>query len=252
MVEFDHDRDEVIQRAFQAGIKAILCPAEVIETRNLQISLSLNQKYKNIIASAGMHPHQAKDFTKESFSRIKEAAEKKQIHAVGEIGLDFHYNYSPSEKQITVFRQQLNLSQQIKLPVVVHSRLAGDKISQIIQEESFTQGGVLHCFTEGWKFAHFMLEHNFYVSLSGIITFPKAHSLREVAKKIPLDRLMIETDSPYLIPVPHRGKIKRNEPMFVKETAQILARIKQISFEELASVTSKNFETCFRFEIKDF
>lgn len=249
---FDEDRDEVIKRAFAAGVKAILCPADLSETGNWDTTLEIIQKYPNIIASAGVHPHKAKDFHPEHFSFIKSLLQNKLIYAIGEIGLDFHYNYTAPDKQIEVFRQQLQIAQDMGLPVVIHSRLAGKDILAGIEQEHFTHGGVVHCFTETWDFAQNMLEKNFYISFSGIITYPKAHSLREVAKRIPLDRLMIETDSPFLAPVPFRGKVKRNEPFYVKETARFLAELKNVALNELAEACTNNFEVCFRFEIKDF
>lgn len=249
MEEFDLDRDTVIQEAFEAGIKVILCPGEVSDTRNFQTTLDMAAKYPNILATAGVHPHRAQDFTPESAHKIQIAAENTQIQAVGEIGLDFHYNFSPPELQIRVFRTQLNLAQELGLPVIIHSRLGADKIVQCIAEERYTRGGILHCFTESPRFAQDMLEHAFYISFSGIITFPKAHDLREVAKTLPLERLLIETDSPYLTPVPYRGRVKRNKPVYLKETALNLAALRQMSVEEFALMTTKNFENCFRFEI---
>ena len=249
MEEFDHDRDTVIRKALKAGIKAILCPGEVTDDKNLQITLDMAAKYPHILATAGVHPHRAKDFTPESARIIQTAAENKQIQAVGEIGLDFHYNFSPPEHQISVFRTQLKLAQELELPVIIHSRLAADKIVQCIAEEEFTQGGILHCFTESHRFAQNMLEYAFYISFSGIITFPRAHDLRQVAKTLPLNKLLIETDSPFLTPVPYRGRVKRNEPSYIKETALNLAALRGISSEEFAEVTTRNFENCFQFEI---
>lgn len=249
MEEFDLDRDSVIQEAFEAGIIAILCPGEVSDIRSFKTTLDMTAKYPNILAALGVHPHCAKDFTPESARKIQRAAENKQIQAVGEIGLDFHYNFSPPELQIRVFRTQLNLAQELGLPVIIHCRLGADKITQCIVEERYTRGGILHCFTESSRFAQDMFEHAFYISFSGIITFPKAHDLREVAKTLPLERLLIETDSPYLTPVPYRGQVKRNKPVYLKETALNLAALRQMSIEEFALMTTKNFENCFRFEI---
>jgi TatD DNase family protein len=249
--DFDHDRDEVIQKSLKAGILAILCPGEVTDPKNLRITLEVATKYSSILAAAGVHPHHAKDFTQESAHKIESLAQKKQIRAIGEIGLDFHYNFSSPEQQIAAFRAQLNLAQQLNLPVIIHSRTAADTVAQCIDEEGFTQGGILHCFTESFEFAQDMLACAFYISFSGIITFPKAHLLREVAKKLPLDRLLIETDSPYLAPVPYRGRVKRNEPVYVKETALNLAGLKGVPIEQLAEATTKNFENCFQIELKN-
>jgi TatD DNase family protein len=143
----------------------------------------------------------------------------------------------------------LNIAQDLGLPVVIHSRKAADEIAAAIKEEGFTRGGVLHCFTENWEFAEQMLDHDFLISFSGILTYPNAGSLRNVAKKLPLEKILIETDSPYLVPVPHRGRIKRNEPLYVKEVAKALADIHQVDLSEIAHVTTANFSSLFPFEI---
>jgi TatD DNase family protein len=246
---FDNDRDEVIQRAFQAGIRAILCPGEVTVKDDLRKALNMAAKYPNVIAAAGIHPHAAKDLTEDTLKTIADLAARKSIHAVGEIGLDFHYNFSSKNDQIEAFRRQLQLAESLKLPVIIHSRLAEKDITETLAQTKFTQGGVLHCFTESSGFARDMLDLGFYVSFSGIVTFPNAHGLRQTARELPLEKLLVETDSPYLTPAPHRGKIKRNEPWLVKETAAVLAGLKQVHEDEFASVTTRNFETCFMFEI---
>ena len=248
--EFDNDRHEVIQRAFREGIGAILCPTEITEEHELQNTLDTIQTYSNIIAAGGVHPHNAKDFTPGCLQKIEALAEDKKILAVGEIGLDFHYNFSPPDVQVDVFRMQLNIAQEIGTPVVIHSRNARDEVLKAVKEEGFTQGGILHCFTEDWEFAKEMMEYNFLISFSGILTFPKARSLQEVAIQMPLEKILVETDSPYLVPIPYRGKIQRNEPVYVKETARFLAELKNVSLEKLAEKTTHNFESLFRIEIK--
>ncbi len=251
MSAFNEDRFDVIQSAFQEGIKAILCPAEITESESIHITTELTRTYKSIFASGGVHPHKAKDFTAESLTKIESLAEDKKIHAVGEIGLDFHYNLSPPDYQVLAFRQQLNLAQKLDLPVIIHSREASQSIIDCIEEEKYTRGGVLHCFTGDWNFAQKMLDKKFFISFSGIVTFPKAHELREVARKIPLDHLLIETDSPFLAPVPFRGKIKRNEPKFVKDIAQFIAEIKNISWPDFSDQTTLNFSSLFGIEISN-
>jgi TatD DNase family protein len=141
------------------------------------------------------------------------------------------------------------LAQDLGLPVVIHSRNAANEIASAVEEEGFSNGGVLHCFTENWEFAEHMLKHDFLISFSGILTYPNAQSLRDVAKKLPLAKTLIETDSPYLAPVPYRGRIKRNEPVYVKEVAKTLADIRHIDLGEVAQVTSQNFVTLFPIEI---
>ena len=251
MSAFNEDRFDVIQSAFQEGIQAILCPAEVTEHKSIHITTELIGTYENIYASGGVHPHKAKDFTPESLTIIESLAKDKKIHAVGEIGLDFHYNFSPPDFQIPAFRQQINLAQKLDLPVIIHSREASQSIIDCIEEEKYARGGVLHCFTGDWDFAQKMLDKNFYVSFSGIVTFPKAFNLRDVARKMPLDHLLIETDSPFLAPVPFRGKIKRNEPKFVKDIAQFIAEIKNISWSDFSEQTTLNFASLFGIEISN-
>ncbi len=251
MSAFDEDRSNVIQSAFQEGIQAILCPAEITESKSIRITTEITKTYKNIYASGGVHPHKAKDFTAESLTKIESLAEDKIIHAVGEIGLDFHYNFSPAALQVLVFRQQLSLAQKLDLPVIIHSREASQGIIDCIEGETYNRGGVLHCFTGDWDFAQKMLDKNFFISFSGIVTFPKAFKLRDVVKKMPVDRLLIETDSPFLAPVPFRGKIKRNEPKFVKEIAQFIAEIKNISWSDFSDQTTLNFTSFFGIEISN-
>jgi len=251
MEEFDEDRDQVVERALQEGIKAILCPADLTNPKSISNTLDLTENYENIIAAAGVHPHQAKHFNPEHTQKIEELARSEKIKAVGEIGLDFYYDFSPPDEQEETFRHQLRTAQDLGLPVVVHSRNSGKNVAQAVEEEHFTKGGVLHCFTEGWELAELMLNHNFFISFSGILTFPGAWLLREVAQKIPLEKLLIETDSPYLVPVPFRGKKKRNEPAYMTETARVLAKLKNVSLDVLADITSRNFESLFMFEIKN-
>jgi TatD DNase family protein len=250
MDEFDTDREDVIERARQEGVIAILCPADLTNQKSMQIVFDLIQKNENIIASSGVHPHQAKLFNPDHCQTIEELAREKKIKAVGEIGLDFYYTHSPPQQQESAFRHQLAAAQNAGLPVIVHSRNSDMRTAEAVEEEHFTEGGVLHCFTEDWELAKRMLDRNFYISFSGILTIPNASQLRETAKKIPLNRIMVETDSPYLVPSPFRGRIKRNEPAFVKETAKVLAELKKVTLAELAEITTHNFETLFKFEIK--
>ena len=206
--QFEQDRDEVIQRAFEEGIAAILCPGEISEPQNLSITLQISEKYNRIIAAGGVHPHLAKNFTPACLTTIEELVKSHKIHAVGEIGLDYHYNFSPPEIQRDVFRQQLRMAQNLEFPVVIHSRNARDDVMAAVEAENFSRGGVLHCFTEDWAFAEQMIKKGFLISFSGILTYPNADQLRAVAAQVPLEKLLVETDSPYLVPAPYRGKIK--------------------------------------------
>ena len=247
--DFDDDRVEVIERALKEDIKAILCPAELTESKNLQVTQELIDKFPGIVAAAGVHPHNADKFRPECADIIKRMADDKRIFAVGEIGLDFFYNFSPPEKQIEVFRSQLNIAQDLGFPVVIHSREAADEILRVIIEEDFAGGGVLHCFTEKREFAETMLERDFLISFSGILTYPNAQGLRDTAKILPLERILLETDSPYLVPSPYRGRIKRNEPVYVRAVAEVLADIRKVDLAEIARITTANFTSLFPFEI---
>ncbi|MGD2245115.1 MAG: TatD family hydrolase [Candidatus Aminicenantes bacterium] len=249
MAVFDDDRHDVIRAAFEEGISAILCPAEITEPHSVRTTCDLTDQYANIIASAGVHPHNAKHFTRDSVTQIQGLAREKKIHAVGEIGLDFHYSFSSPDLQIEAFRRQLNVAQDLDLPVIIHSREAASDIINCIQEERFARGGVLHCFTEDMNFAKRMVDENFLISFSGIVTFPKAHELREVARKLPLTDLLVETDSPFLTPAPYRGKITRNEPKYVTEIAQFVADLKNISRDDFFVRTTQNFTSLFGIEL---
>jgi TatD DNase family protein len=251
MDEFEGDRETVIENAWKNGIRAILCPIEVTEEKSISIGLELAEKYPHVIVAAGVHPHLAKNFTPESEDKIMTMVQKKQIKAVGEIGLDFFYNFSEPSDQIDVFRRQMNLADKLGFPVIIHSRKAANEVIRVIEETNFQSGGVLHCFTENLEFARTMLDHGFYISFSGILTYPSALNVREAAIFTPLDKILIETDSPYLTPVPYRRKIQRNEPLYVKEIAKYLAELKKISLETLAEQTTENFKHLFRFEIPE-
>lgn len=248
MAEFDPDRADAVRRAFAAGIVAILCPADLTRAASLQALTALASEFPTVLAAAGVHPHQAKDFGAAHADELKSLAGRRVIRAVGEIGLDYHYDLSPPDVQREVLRRQLVLAGEAGLPVILHSRLAGPDIIAAVDGERFAGGGVLHCFTEDWETARAMLERGFFVSFSGILTFPKAGGLREVAAKVPLDRLLVETDAPYLAPVPYRGSGRRNEPAFVVETARVLAGLKGLALEDLAEATTQNFSGLFPFE----
>jgi len=245
MEEFEQDRDEVLKRAWESGVRAILCCAEMAATASLAKVLDLTRRYFWVEAAAGIHPHQAKEFAASHADEIQGLSRARQIRAVGEIGLDYHYHFSPPEKQRDVFRTQLRLAQELALPVIVHSRNSGRDVIAAVEEERFTRGGVLHCFTEDWETAERMMDRNFYISFSGILTYPSAQNLREIATKIPLEKLLVETDSPYLVPAARREKDKRNEPAFVVETVEVLASLRNVRQEEMARITLENFRRLF-------
>jgi TatD DNase family protein len=243
MREFDPDRAEVIRRARDGGIEALLCPVELTDPLSLPLVLGLHQDYPWITAAAGVHPHRAKDFLSSHLEKARELARTGKIAAVGEIGIDHHYDFSPAAVQAEVFRTQLLLAQELNLPVIIHSRNAGEKVAAAVEEARFTHGGVLHCFTEDRETAERMIGLGFLISFSGILTYRNASGLRETAAALPLEKLLVETDSPFLVPQSLRDKWKRNEPLFVTETAKVLAEIKQVSLKEVAAVTGRNYRS---------
>jgi TatD DNase family protein len=243
MEEFDSDRSAVLQRAAEAGVGTILCPIEASSERSLAVTLNLPSGRPAILAAAGLHPHQAKLLSPAVLAAIERLAFEKKICAIGEIGLDFHYDHATPGEQTRAFREQLALTRAMNLPAIIHSRNAGPDILRAVQDETFKNGGILHCFTEDWEFAAAMLDAGFFISFSGIITFPKSQALREIAVKVPADRLLVETDAPYLAPVPHRGR--RNEPAYVVETAACAARLKGMDLARFAEIITRNFKALF-------
>jgi TatD DNase family protein len=241
MREFDTDRDAVIRRAQDGGIEALLCPIELTDPLSLPLVLGLHRDHPWIMAAAGIHPHRAKDLLASHLEGLRELARTGKIAAVGEIGIDHHYDFSPAPVQVEAFRTQLLLAQELALPAIIHSRNAGREIVSAVEETGFSRGGILHCFTEDRETAERMIGLGFLISFSGILTYRNASGLREVAASLPLDRLLIETDSPFLVPHALRGEKKRNEPLFVIETARVLAEVKQVSLEEVAAVTADNY-----------
>jgi len=248
MEDFDPDREDVVRRAFASGLKYILCPIEISEERSRKIILDLVKRYPTVYAAAGVHPHRARLFSPGCLDKIRKLAACGKIQAVGEIGLDYHYDFSPQDDQAIALRAQIELAQELDLPVIIHSRNSGRDVIRAVRDAGFAVGGVLHCYTEDGDIAREMLDLGFFISFSGILTFPNAQALRETAKGIPLERLLVETDAPYLAPLPHRGR--RNEPAYVVETARLLAGLKGLAFEDLAAAVTRNFSRLFLFEKK--
>lgn len=245
MPEFDPDRADVLARAWRAGVRHLLCPADVTNPASLARVLELAEDHSWVGAAAGVHPHQARDFAPAHLEAIRALAAAGKIMAVGEIGLDYHYDFSPADKQREAFRAQLRLAGELGLPAIVHSRKAAADITDAVAGEDFCRGGILHCFTEDRVTAWTMMDRGFYVSFSGILTYPSAGDIRQVAAAIPAGRLLVETDSPYLTPAPLRGRAARNEPAFVIETARRLADLRKLPLDALAPQLLLNFQTLF-------
>lgn len=240
--QFDGDRDEVVRRAEDAGVKMMLTVGTG-DPHNGEIerAVKVAENYENVFASVGVHPHDAQLYDDAAEKHLIELAEREKTVAWGEIGLDYYYDHSPRDVQREVFRRQIKIARQLDLPVIIHSREADDETVEILSEEYQTlgRGGVMHCFGGTAEMAQAMLDVGFYISFAGNVTFKKAENLREAARIVPLDKLLIETDCPFLAPAPNRGK--RNEPSFVVHTARFLADFYGVELERLAEQTTQNF-----------
>ncbi|HJU56834.1 MAG TPA: TatD family hydrolase [Pyrinomonadaceae bacterium] len=245
--EYDADRDEVVSRAREAGLRAILnVGTGDPHSGSLERAVLMAEKYEGVYAAVGVHPHDAKLFDDEAERRIMRLIEEsRRVVAWGEIGLDYHYDHSPRETQREVFARQLRLARAKGLPVIIHSREADEDTVSTLRDEwgGSPRGGVMHCFGGGRRMMEEVLELGFMISFAGNVTFKKAEDLREVARRVPLDRLFIETDCPYLTPVPFRGR--RNEPARVVEVARCLAELHGTTIEELGHLTAENFARFF-------
>ncbi|HEY0364850.1 MAG TPA: TatD family hydrolase [Pyrinomonadaceae bacterium] len=244
--EFDADREEVIQRALAAGVSSILNvgtgdPHSGVFER----AVESGKANESVFTAIGTHPHDARLYDDAAEEKIKTLINNERVIAWGEIGLDFHYDNSPRDVQVQVFRRQLRAALECNLPVVIHTREAEAETIEILQSEyeGARRRGVFHCFSGSMELAQKAIEIGFMISFSGIVTFKKADELREIAKQVPLDRLLIETDCPYLTPIPYRGK--RNEPAYVVEVARCLAGLHGVDVEEMGHITEENFNRFF-------
>ncbi len=246
--EFDADRHAVIQRARDAGVSAILnVGTGDPHSGALQRAVELGEKHENVYTALGIHPHDARLFDDRAEQRLGELIRQSpRVIAWGEIGLDFHYDNSPRDAQRNVFRRQLRLARDANLPVIVHTREAEEETIDILKSDwaGSNLPGIMHCFSGSLALAVQSIELGFSISFSGIVTFKNADDLRAVASQVPLDRLLIETDCPFLSPMPFRGK--RNEPAYVVEVARCLAQLRELSLQEMARITSENFTRLFK------
>jgi len=241
--EFDADREEVIQRARSAGVSVILnVGTGDPHSGAFERAVELGKTHESIYTAIGTHPHDARLYDDAAEEKIKTLINNEHVIAWGEIGLDFHYDNSPRDVQVDVFKRQLRAARECDLPVVIHTREAESETIEILRNE-YDGSGVFHCFSGSMELAQRAIEIGFMISFSGIVTFKKADELRAVAKHVPLDRLLIETDCPYLTPIPYRGK--RNEPAYVVEVARCLAAIHDVDIEEMGRITSENFNRFF-------
>ena len=242
--KFDEDREQVIERARAAGVERMMAIGTGNGPPDLEVAIRQAERYPFLYATVGVHPHDAAKAGAETFGRLRELAKRAKVLAIGEIGLDYHYDFSPREVQREVFARQLEIAAECGKPVVIHTREAWEDTLGMLRE-CRQEAGIMHCFTGDEAQAREALDLGFHLSFGGVLTFPKAEALRQAARIAPEDRILVETDCPYLAPVPHRGK--RNEPAFVVETARRLAEVRGCAAEEIAERTTCNFEqVCLR------
>ncbi len=232
---YDKDRDAVIVRAKEEGVNYILVVAS--DLKSSKRCAELAAEFDSLYATVGIHPHEAKTVDKNTYPELKELTKSKRVVAIGEIGLDYHYNHSPKEVQREVFRDQIRLAKELKLPIIIHHREALPDTIEIVREEGIREG-VFHCFSGSLEKAEEIISLGFYISVAGPVTFKNAKRLQGLVKELPLDRLLIETDGPYLSPHPFRGK--RNEPAYLKYIAEKIAELKGLSLDEIARTTTEN------------
>jgi TatD DNase family protein len=243
---FDADRDAVIGRAREAGLRYILAIGGGRGPDALASSIPLAEQHDWIYAAAGMHPHEARRAEEKHFDLLRTAARHPKVKGIGEIGLDYHYHHSPPDVQRQILIRQLEVARELRLPIVIHCREAWGDLRETVREhwQSSGLGGILHCFSGTRGEAFTFLDWGFLISFAGNLTFKKADDLRGVAREIPPDRLLTETDSPYLAPVPHRGK--RNEPAHVREVTRALAALREWREEDMGQQVLRNFQRLFR------
>lgn len=238
---YDDGLDGAVAAATECGVSAMLCVC--ISEENKDAVVSIADRYEQIYASVGVHPSDVSDVSV-SESKLLSWANHPKVVALGESGLDYFHTDETKAVQIESFVTHLTAAKSLSLPVIVHTRNAREDTIELIRDHGCLESaGVLHCFTESWDMAKQALDLNYYISLSGIVTFKNAAELKDVAKRVPLDRLLVETDSPYLAPVPYRGK--PNEPKYVREVAEYVAELKGLSYETLAKATTQNFYRLF-------
>ena len=239
--EFDEDRDAVIERALAAGVEHMMAIGTGNGPPDLEAGLRLAELHPAFYATVGVHPHDAAKAGLDDFKRLGDLLAHPKVLAVGEIGLDYHYDFSPRNIQKSAFIEQMGIAAQAKKPIVIHTREAWNDTLALIGQHSTPHaiGGIMHCFSGGPEEARRALDLGFYLSFGGILTFPKALAVQEAAKSAPRDRILLETDAPYLAPAPKRGK--RNEPALMVHTARKLAELRGESYEEICAATTENF-----------
>ena len=239
---FDDDREQIIKVLKENGVELVLNPGYDLESS--KVSVSMAKQYSMIYAAVGTHPHDSKDMDEKTLDIYKALALEDKVIAIGEIGLDYHYDNSPRDIQKKWFREQIRLAKALDMPYIVHDREAHEDIFNIMKEELYSGArGILHCYSGSVEMAREFIKMGFMISLGGPVTFKNAKVAKKVALEIPLEHLLIETDSPYMTPEPNRGK--RNEPSYVKYVAEEIARIKNIEYSHVVEKTNSNFKKLF-------
>jgi TatD DNase family protein len=238
---------EVIDRASKNGVESVVAVSSDLDSSRRTIEIS--NSFHSVYSAVGIHPHEASSFSESALAQLANFVSEKRVRAIGETGLDYHYSHSNRESQIMSFTNQIGLSIQSDLPLIIHIREAFSDVLNILRRPDFSNArGVIHCFTGDYETAKWFIDLGFFISFSGIVTFKNAENVRDAAKRIPLDRMLIETDSPYLAPVPFRGK--RNEPAYVIHVAQKIAELRGTSYEKIAEITTINAKELFRLDDK--
>ncbi len=241
--QFKEDLNEVIERAVEAGVTRMTVVGFDEET--IPPAIEIAETYDFIYAAVGWHPVDAIDFKDHHLDYLREYAQHEKVVALGEMGLDYHWDKSPKDVQEKVFRAQIQLAKEVNLPIIIHNREATDDVIRILQEEKAEEvGGIMHCYSGTVEQMQPCLEMNFYISLAGPVTFKNAKLPKKVAKEVPLDRLLVETDAPYLAPHPFRGK--RNEPAYVTKVAEAIAELRNMDYETICEITTKNALAIYR------
>ncbi|KAF1680672.1 TatD family hydrolase [Veillonella sp. R32] len=239
---FDNDREAMLDDCLAQGVEYIMCPA--VDRETAESAIALAAKYDYVYAAVGVHPHESKDVTEEDYEYFKDQAlHNDKVKAIGEIGLDYYYDFSDRETQMREFKRQLDLAREVDLPIIIHDRDAHGDIMDTLRTYGKGNYGIFHCYSGSWEMAKECIKMGYYISFAGPVVFPKSTKLKEVAKEVPLDRLLIETDSPYLTPPPFRGR--RNDPSKTQFVAQEIASLKGMDPEELADIALANGKRIF-------
>lgn len=239
---FDNDREAMLQLCFDAGVEYIMCPA--VDRATAESAIALAAKYDQVYAAVGVHPHESKDVTADDYDYFKtQALTNPKVKAIGEIGLDYYYDFSDKPTQMREFIYQLELARDVNLPIIIHDRDAHGDILDTLKAHGKGNYGIFHCYSGSWEMAKECIKLGYYISFAGPVVFPKSTRLKEVAKEVPLDRILIETDSPYLTPPPFRGR--RNDPSKTQFVAEEIAQLKGMDVDELAAIALENGKRIF-------